>query len=118
MTAINSQPMRSFFFLKTDNLVRSSCSGADRRLRRKQGGEAGAAASEMRVPLKARSSCWEPQPVLRLWAQRLMGSFAAAANSLPQKETKHNVFCLFLHGYSFSSCAFSWWRMRFSRREM
>ena len=46
-----------------------SCSGADRRLRRKQGGEAGAAASETRVPPKERSGCWEPQPVLRLFCK-------------------------------------------------
>ena len=49
-----------------------SCSGADRRLRRKQGGEAGAAASETRVPPKERSGCWEPQPVLRLFLQITM----------------------------------------------
>ena len=38
-------------------------SGADRRQRRKQGSEAGAVASRMRVPFRARSSRWEPQPV-------------------------------------------------------
>ena len=54
--------------------VRSSCNGADRRLWRKQGGEVGAAASKTRVPLKTRSGCWVPQPVLRLWAQRLMAA--------------------------------------------
>ena len=35
----------------------------DRRQWRKQGGVVGAAASKTRVPLKARSGCWEPQPV-------------------------------------------------------
>ena len=35
----------------------------DRRQRRKQGGVVGAAASKTRVPPKARSGCWEPQPV-------------------------------------------------------
>ena len=39
-----------------------NCNGADRCLRQKQGGEVGAAASKMRVPFKARSRCWEPQP--------------------------------------------------------
>ena len=34
----------------------------DRRQRRKQGGVVGAAASKTRVPPKARSGCWEPQP--------------------------------------------------------
>ena len=38
------------------------CNGDDRRLRRKQGGAVGAAASKTRVPPKARSGCWEPQP--------------------------------------------------------
>ena len=40
----------------------------DRRLRRIQGGAVGAAVSRTRVPLKARSGRWAPQPVL---AQRL-----------------------------------------------
>ena len=35
----------------------------DRRLRRKQGGAVGAAVSRTRVPLKARSGRWAPQPV-------------------------------------------------------
>ena len=35
----------------------------DRRQRRKQGEVVGAAASKTRVPPKARSGCWEPQPV-------------------------------------------------------
>ena len=35
----------------------------DRRQRRKQGAVVGAAASKTRVPLKARSGCWVPQPV-------------------------------------------------------
>ena len=38
------------------------CNGDDRRLRRKQGGAVGAAASKTRVPLKARSGFWVPQP--------------------------------------------------------
>ena len=37
----------------------------DRRQRRKQGGVVGAAASKTRVPPKARSGCWVPQPVKR-----------------------------------------------------
>ena len=36
----------------------------DRRLRRIQGGAVGAAVSRTRVPLKARSGRWAPQPVL------------------------------------------------------
>ena len=40
----------------------------DCRLRRIQGGAVGAAVSRTRVPLKARSGRWAPQPVL---AQRL-----------------------------------------------
>ena len=36
----------------------------DRRLRRKQGGAVGAAVSRTRVPPKARSGRWAPQPVL------------------------------------------------------
>ena len=35
----------------------------DRRQWRKQGGVVGAAASKTRVPPKARSGCWVPQPV-------------------------------------------------------
>ena len=38
---------------------RNNC---DRRQRRKQGAVVGAAASKTRVPSKARSGCWEPQP--------------------------------------------------------
>ena len=44
------------------------CNSDDRRLRRIQGGAVGAAVSRTRVPLKARSGRWAPQPVL---AQRL-----------------------------------------------
>ncbi|MFR6649409.1 MAG: hypothetical protein ACLUQ1_02805, partial [Faecalibacterium prausnitzii] len=40
-----------------------SCNGDDRRLRRKQGGAVGAAVSRTRVPPKARSGRWVPQPV-------------------------------------------------------
>ena len=39
------------------------CNNCDRRQRRKQGAVVGAAASKTRVPLKARSGCWVPQPV-------------------------------------------------------
>ena len=44
--------------------VRKMCNSDDRRLRRKQGGAVGAAVSRTRVPLKARSGRWAPQPVL------------------------------------------------------
>ena len=40
-----------------------SCNGDDRRLRRKQGGAVGAAVSWTRVPFKAQSGRWVPQPV-------------------------------------------------------
>ena len=41
-----------------------ACNNNDCRQRRKQGVAVGAAASEMRVPSKARSRCWVPQPEL------------------------------------------------------
>ena len=41
-----------------------ACNSNDCRQRRKQGVAVGAAASEMRVPSKARSRCWEPQSEL------------------------------------------------------
>ena len=41
------------------------CNNCDRRQRRKQGAVVGAAASKTRVPSKARSGCWEPQPVAK-----------------------------------------------------
>ena len=44
--------------------TRKKCNSDDRRLRRIQGGAVGAAVSRTRVPLKARSGRWAPQPVL------------------------------------------------------
>ena len=41
-----------------------ACNSNDCRQRRKQGVAVGAAASEMRMPSKARSRCWVPQPEL------------------------------------------------------
>ena len=41
---------------------RNNC---DRRQRRKQGAVVGTAASKTRVPPKARSGCWVPQPVVK-----------------------------------------------------
>ena len=41
------------------------CNNCDRRQRRKQGAVVGAAASKTRVPPKARSECWVPQPVAK-----------------------------------------------------
>ena len=41
------------------------CNNCDRRQRRKQGAVVGAAASKTRVPPKARSGCWVPQPVAK-----------------------------------------------------
>ena len=43
-------------------LQRNNC---DRRQRRKQGAVVGTAASKTRVPPKARSGCWVPQPVVK-----------------------------------------------------
>ena len=43
--------------------ARKKCNGDDRRQRRIQGGAVGAAVSRTRVPLKARSGRWAPQPV-------------------------------------------------------
>ncbi len=43
--------------------ARKKCNGDDRRQRRMQGGAVGAAACRMRVPPKARSGRWAPQPV-------------------------------------------------------
>ena len=51
---------------KTRRIVRRVkkplCNSDDRCQRQKQGGAVGAAASRMRVPLKARCSRWEPRP--------------------------------------------------------
>ena len=44
--------------------TRKKCNGDDRLQRRMQGGAVGAAVSRTRVPLKARSGRWAPQPVL------------------------------------------------------
>ena len=41
------------------------CNNCDCRQRRKQGTVVGAAASKTRVPPKARSGCWVPQPVAK-----------------------------------------------------
>ena len=41
------------------------CNNCNRRQRRKQGAVVGAAASKTRVPTKARSGCWVPQPVAK-----------------------------------------------------
>ena len=43
--------------------AKKKCNGDDRRQRRIQGGAVGAAVSRTRVPLKARSGRWAPQPV-------------------------------------------------------
>ena len=70
-----SNGYRSFCFIsfeKGDARVDSNSSGADRRLRQKQGGAVGAAASRMRVPPKARCSRWEPRPGLLFCAARVI----------------------------------------------
>ena len=63
-TSAYESTLRFLFYCKVrlTGRVDLNNSGADRRLRRKQGGEAGAAASRMRVPPKARRSRWEPRP--------------------------------------------------------
>ena len=48
--------------LDTTHPQRNNC---DRRQRRKQGAVVGAAVSKTRVPPKARSGCWVPQPVAK-----------------------------------------------------
>ena len=58
----NAQASRARRSRVSDAPQFSKCNGDDRRLRRKQGGAVGAAASKTRVPPKARSGCWEPQP--------------------------------------------------------
>ena len=45
-----------------DSAKTAQCNSDDRCQRQKQGGAVGAAASGMRVPLKARCSRWEPRP--------------------------------------------------------
>ena len=58
------------------------CNSDDRRLRRKQGGAVGAAASRMRVPPKARCGRWEPRP----------GFFFCAARAIhPRPPKNRNV---------------------------
>ena len=64
-----------------------ACNSNDCRQRRKQGVAVGAAASEMRVPSKARSRYWVPQPELvseekatvtpdfTIYARRLLGKY-------------------------------------------
>ena len=61
--------------------ARKKCNGDDRRQWRIQGGAVGAAACRMRVPLKARSGRWAPQPV---------GS--SASKSLCPCRAKHAAF--------------------------
>ena len=54
----------------------------DRRQWRKQGGVVGAAASKTRVPPKARSGCWVPQPDKRRPFQIVPAPKEAAAQCL------------------------------------
>ena len=63
-TSTYESTLRFLFYCKArlTGRVDSNNSGADRCQRQKQGGEAGAAASRMRVPPKARRSRWEPRP--------------------------------------------------------
>ena len=65
--------------------TRKMCNSDDRRLRRKQGGAVGAAVSRTRVPLKARSGRWAPQPVLakRLAFFRFDNSFGIIKGEQP-----------------------------------
>ena len=65
--------------------VRKMCNSDDRRLRRIQGGAVGAEVSRTRVPLKARSGRWAPQPVLakRLAFFRFDNSFGIIKGEQP-----------------------------------
>ena len=63
--------------------TRKKCNSDDRRLRRIQGGAVGAAVSRTRVPLKARSGRWAPQPVL---AQRLAFSVSTTPSGSERGE--------------------------------
>ena len=77
--------------------------GDDRRLRRKQGGAVGAAASKTRVPPKARSGCWVPQPGA---AERREAERVSPAKSEPQTLRWHHSdqeMCLSLCGSSLSA---------------
>ena len=83
------------------------CNNCDRRQRRKQGGVVGAAASKTRVPPKARSGCWVPQPVakgctpLTILKQKSKHKKASAA---PVGAIALTLFSL-LHLKPFSRCA-------------
>ena len=82
-----SNGYRSFCFIsfeKGDARVDSNSIGADRRLRRKQGGAVGAAASRMRVPPKARCSRWEPRPGFLFCAARVIHSLQSVTAEMGQ----------------------------------
>ena len=83
------------------------CNNCDRRQRRKQGAVVGAAASKTRVPPKARSGCWVPQPVakgcspLTILKQKSKHKKASAA---PVGAIALTLFSL-LQQYPLSRCA-------------
>ncbi len=78
------------------------CNNDDRRQRRKQGGVVGAAASKTRVPPKARSGCWVPQPVRK----GLLAPFRPQRGSRIGKNlaASLNDFFSVLHLYPLSRC--------------
>ena len=79
----------------------------DRRQRRKQGGVVGAAASKTRVPPKARSGCWVPQPVAKGYSPLTIlkkKSKHKKASAAPVGAIALTLFSL-LHLKPFSRCA-------------
>ena len=71
-TPVSNEYRRFCFICLATGVARvdSNSNSDDRRLRQKQGGAVGAAASRMRVPPKARCSRWEPRLGLLFCAAR------------------------------------------------
>ena len=94
-----------------------ACNSNDCRQRRKQGVAVGAAASEMRVPSKARSRCWVPQPELvseekasahpgDIHIRRLLGQYGL------RTVERLCALCAALHPQAASECALTAQRAR------
>ena len=94
-----------------------ACNSNDCRQRRKQGVAVGAAASEMRVPSKARSRCWVPQPELvseekasahpgDIHLRRLLGRYGLCTVE------RLCALCAALHPQTAPACAFAAQRAR------
>ena len=94
-----------------------ACNSNDCRQRRKQGVAVGAAASEMRVPSKARSRCWVPQPEL---VSEEKASAHAGEVSIRQLLGRYGLrtverlcaLCAALHPQAASECALAAQRAR------